>query len=789
MSANFEVFINKESYTDFNKKMIDAFNSFILKDDRIKKSINNLDTFIPYDKDNNYKVKICSEPSFFIKNITSKKYSDEKISAFYDEIENFSEYEFIKPNSGIWMNTTCDGINLRLGHYEMDSGRFDPQILSDDCVHGLIVGRTGSGKSVLLNNIILNLLTEYAPWELDLYMVDMKKVELSRYMKLEQSSNRYITPHIKILGATSEVRYVVSMLKMVYNYMQDRQNLFAALDVKKIKDFREKYNVVLPRILVLIDEFQQLFSEATNHERVEIDNYITSITKLGRATGVHLLFASQDMSGALDSKTLANFKLRIALPCDEAISNSILGNVEAATIAEKGITIVNNKGGSNREDNIRYKTPYIEDKEMADSKSEFERVLYSIYDENLKIDFKKNQKYYNEDVLEDINIIKKIKSSDEVIKKFRESINSNTKIYELLVLGTKVLCTDKKNEISYINLEKDKKRSIGIICKDNKKMKIILETLLNNFKYTNNIYHHNFMIECEGIELDTDSLANENNEVIKTNFTNFNLDRNYEIIKLLRELDYSVSHKNCLETFILNYAKHKSDDFYKKIFKDYNYNSGNDFEYLENTIKNSFNNIESEYSDIESVIKVFLDDAKYRIDILTKIIKDNSEKFKEFIYLIIATNLIQEINPKSKKCLEENRMVIKTLNMSLKNGKYAEIIRINWIIGTETIDKNIDRKFYDVIENSSLYNEIFILVGNHIDNLELSFKNCNYIFLYSNNESDYNAFRMEWTKKGVSDNNFSYKNTFKNEEFVFKHFYIDEFKNDEVSIDLNDIDI
>ena len=79
--------------------------------------------------------------------------------------------------------------------------------LGDQNVHGLIAGRTGAGKSVFLNTLIHNLLTEYSPWELDIYLADFKKVELSRYL------TKYKTPHINTVAATSEIRYVISMFQ------------------------------------------------------------------------------------------------------------------------------------------------------------------------------------------------------------------------------------------------------------------------------------------------------------------------------------------------------------------------------------------------------------------------------------------------------------------------------------------------------------------------------------------------------------------------------------------------
>ncbi|WP_187305679.1 FtsK/SpoIIIE domain-containing protein [Lachnospira eligens] len=221
-----------------------------------------------------------------------------------------------KDNSydGLWFNSTREGINLRPGLEDEEWSNPSSVILGDDAVHALVAGRTGSGKSVFLNSVIFSLLAEYSPWELNLFLVDLKKVEFSRYL------SKYKVPHINAVAATSEIRYVLSLLNYISNCMIARQNFFALIGQQKISDVRNKYNIVIPRVLLIVDEFQQLFLEATGKEENAITDLLTSITKLGRATGFHLIFASQEMSGTMSQSVFANFKARFALACDADVS-------------------------------------------------------------------------------------------------------------------------------------------------------------------------------------------------------------------------------------------------------------------------------------------------------------------------------------------------------------------------------------------------------------------------------------------------------------------------------------
>lgn len=444
-------------------------------------------------------ITICSEPLEFIKEFDDV--SDDMSKAemlFLEKITTFKQIVLdekpeLKGNSTygerMWMNKTLTGINLRPGNLNDDRDDFTPIRMCDDNVHGLIAGRTGSGKSVFINALILSLITEYSPWELNLYLADFKKVELSRYMNNSDDYNQRtpFTPHVNACAATSEIRYVKSLIKYLVDCMNARQEFFARLGVTKIQEFRNKYNIVLPRVLLIVDEFQQLFTEATNREKEEIQMMLNSITKLGRATGFHLVFASQEMSGTLRGNTLANFKIRMVLPCNQQISTDILGNGQGVNL-ERGYVLVNIDSGDELK-NKKYRVPFIEtDKKDDDDNTEkppFYRFLDEIKLASKKYDLTyktKTQKFYREEMQESESDYRN--DLDRISEKKNKLVSQNKGIFDAIILGKTVLYSPRANDKVSFYIEKGRNKGIMIACPDadnaSRVRKLLAENLLRS---------------------------------------------------------------------------------------------------------------------------------------------------------------------------------------------------------------------------------------------------------------------------------------------------------------------
>ncbi len=204
--------------------------------------------------------------------------------------------------------------------------------------HTLICGHSGSGKSNFLHVLIQNLTFYYAPNEAQLFLLDYKEgVEFNAY------TNPTILEHARLVSVASSVGFGVGFLSWLDKEMKKRGELFKQFNVKDLSDYRKHGE--MPRLIVVIDEFQVLFSDSTTKEKERVEAYLTNILKKGRSYGVHLILATQTMRGADINKSLmAQIANRIALLMDAEDSESVLSDdVACELVRPEGI--FNNNGG------------------------------------------------------------------------------------------------------------------------------------------------------------------------------------------------------------------------------------------------------------------------------------------------------------------------------------------------------------------------------------------------------------------------------------------------------------
>ncbi|MDO8498780.1 MAG: DNA translocase FtsK [bacterium] len=178
--------------------------------------------------------------------------------------------------------------------------------------HCLVAGTTGSGKSILLNAFITTLLFRNSPEELKLILIDPKRVELNNYNGI---------PHL-LTPVITEPEKILSALKWAMAEMDRRYKLFQSVGVRNIQGYNEMSGFqALPNIIILIDELADLMMFAP----VEVEGAITRIAQLARATGLHLVLATQRPSvDVITGLIKANIPCRIAFNVSSMIDSRVI---------------------------------------------------------------------------------------------------------------------------------------------------------------------------------------------------------------------------------------------------------------------------------------------------------------------------------------------------------------------------------------------------------------------------------------------------------------------------------
>ena len=178
--------------------------------------------------------------------------------------------------------------------------------------HLLIAGTTGSGKSVCINSILCSFLMNNSPADLRLVLVDPKRVELTGYNGIPHLLSPVIVETDRVIGA----------LQWMLREMDSRYHKFAKLGVRNITEYnRRQSQEHLPYIVVVIDELADLMMLAPD----ETERSITRLAQLARATGIHLILATQRPSvNVVTGLIKANFPARVAFAVASGIDSRVI---------------------------------------------------------------------------------------------------------------------------------------------------------------------------------------------------------------------------------------------------------------------------------------------------------------------------------------------------------------------------------------------------------------------------------------------------------------------------------
>jgi hypothetical protein len=227
--------------------------------------------------------------------------------------------------------------------------------------HMLIAGKTGSGKSTFLHILITNLALHYAPDQLNFFLIDFKKgVEFKDYATHQ-------LPHAQVIAVESDREFGVSALQRLGEILQERGELFRREGVQDIAGYRNRTGQPMPRIVLVIDEFQEFFVEddkISQNAALLLDRLV----RQGRAFGIHVVLGSQTLGGAysLARSTLGQVAVRVALQCSEADAHLILSedNTAARLLTRPGEAIYNDANGM-LEGNHPFQIAWITDEQRG----------------------------------------------------------------------------------------------------------------------------------------------------------------------------------------------------------------------------------------------------------------------------------------------------------------------------------------------------------------------------------------------------------------------------------------
>lgn len=182
----------------------------------------------------------------------------------------------------------------------------------DKMPHVLIAGATGSGKSVCINSIITSILFRASPQEVKFILVDPKRVELTFYNDI---------PHL-LTPVIVEPEKVVSALKWAISEMERRYKLFAEVGVRNIGGYNELSGFqAIPYIVIIIDELADIIFYAPS----EVEDSITRLAQMARATGIHLVLATQRPSvDVLTGLIKANINCRLSFNVNSMVDSRVI---------------------------------------------------------------------------------------------------------------------------------------------------------------------------------------------------------------------------------------------------------------------------------------------------------------------------------------------------------------------------------------------------------------------------------------------------------------------------------
>jgi S-DNA-T family DNA segregation ATPase FtsK/SpoIIIE len=251
----------------------------------------------------------------------------------------------------IWTLSAANGVSIPIGKTGRETIFFN--FGNEDVVHhALIGGSTGAGKTVLLHNIILNGADLYSPEDLQMILMDFKEgTEFACYESL---------PHMRVLSVASELNFGHNVFEWLVAERMRRAGLFKKVGAANLGDYMSKSGLKMPRLLVIIDEFQRILSDPTTGSQVSL--LLDDIVRTGRSFGINLILSTQSLANVhLESSTLTSLGLRICMRLSEQEATRFLNydNALPAGFNRVGQAVYNDAEGR-KEGNTEFQVGFVE---------------------------------------------------------------------------------------------------------------------------------------------------------------------------------------------------------------------------------------------------------------------------------------------------------------------------------------------------------------------------------------------------------------------------------------------
>jgi DNA segregation ATPase FtsK/SpoIIIE, S-DNA-T family len=218
--------------------------------------------------------------------------------------------------------------------------------------HILVAGTTGSGKSIFIHSLLIPMLYKNSPDQLKMILIDPKRVELSIYEGI---------PHL-IAPVITEAKKSLAVFRWAVSEMDRRYEVFRKAGARDIRSYtKNNKNEAMPFVMIVIDEMADLMSTFGK----DIEGHIVRLAQMARATGIHLVLATQRPSvNVVTGLIKANIQARVALQVASQIdSRTIIDSAGAEKLLGKGdLLFVSNDYSKPK----RIQSPFVSEEEIRE---------------------------------------------------------------------------------------------------------------------------------------------------------------------------------------------------------------------------------------------------------------------------------------------------------------------------------------------------------------------------------------------------------------------------------------